>query len=180
MTDYERPVDGEEGLSLIELIVVIVITGIVMGAVVMIFINSWRTQEEVVSVSEGTNRGQLVSSAIERAVRNAIEVEPPTASGGGTVLRVRTSLPGSLACQGFFLIDGGSRWTTSAGALGSSPASWPQWTDGVVQQSGTPFLVLTSEGVVEYAFDIATESAPVRFNGEVSPRSLAEGSSPCW
>jgi type II secretory pathway pseudopilin PulG len=173
-------VDGADvGLSLIELIVVIVITGIVMGAVVTIFVNSWRTQEEVVSVSEATNRGQLVSSAVERAVRNSVAVDVGTASGG-TVLRVKTTLGGELACQGFFLVDGGSHWTTSLGALGATPSAWPEWTDGVVQQGFTPFFVLTADGVVEYSFDVATESAPVRFNGEVSPRSLPEGSSPCW
>lgn len=171
--------ETDSGLSLIELIVVIVITGIIMGAVVTIFVNSWRTQEEVVSVSEATNRGQLVSSAVERAVRNSVAADVSSA-GGGTVLRVKTTLAGGLACQGFFLVDGGSRWMASAGALSATPAAWPEWTDGVVQQGSTPFFLLTAEGVVEYAFDVATESAPVRFNGEVSPRSLAEGSSPCW
>lgn len=171
--------ESDSGLSLIELIVVIVITGIVLGAVVTIFVNSWQTQEKVVSVSEATNRGQLVSSALERAVRNAVEVGDP-ASSGGTTLRIRTTLPGGLACQAFFVGADGLHWTTSAGALGSTPSAWPEWVDGVVQQGGTPFFVLTADGVVEYAFDVATDSAPVRFNGEVSPRSLAEGSSPCW
>lgn len=172
--------DPDLGLSLIELIVVIMVTAILMIAVVTIFVNSWRTQEEVASVSQATNRGQLISSAIERAVRNAVEVDPPASSGGGTVLRVRTSLPGSLECQGFFLTPGASHWTTSAGALSPTPSAWPQWTEGVLQQGGTPFFVLTAEGVLKYSFDVATESAPVRFSGEVSPRSLAEGSSPCW
>jgi prepilin-type N-terminal cleavage/methylation domain-containing protein len=171
--------EADSGLSLIELIVVVVITGIVLGAVATIFVNSWRTQEEVLRVSEATNRGQLVTSAVERAVRNAVAVDVVSA-GGGTALRVKTTLGGSLGCQGFFLVDGGSHWTTSAGALSATPADWPEWTDGVEQQGATPFFTLTAEGAVEYAFDVETESAPVRFNGEVSPRSLAEGSSPCW
>lgn len=179
MTADSRMDEADAGLSLIELIVVIVITGIVMGAVVTIFVNSWRTQEEVVSVSEATNRGQLVSSAFERAVRNAVAVDVASADGGIAV-QVRTTLGGTLVCQGFFLVDGGSHWTATAGALGTTPSAWPEWTDGVVQQGSTPFFVLSADGVVEYSFDIDTESAPVRFNGEVSPRSLAEGSSPCW
>lgn len=179
MSHAESIGDSEAGLSLVELIVVILITGIFMGAVAMIFVNSWRTQEDVVSVSEATDRGQLVSSAVERAVRNAVAVDVSNADGG-TTLRVRTTLGGALACQGFFLVDGGSHWTTGPGALGATPSAWPAWTDGVVQQGSNPFFVLTADGVVEYAFDVTTESSPVRFRGEVSPRSLAEGSSPCW
>ena len=45
---------------------------------------------ERVSETEATNRGQLVSSAIERAVRNALAVEV----SGGDTLRVHTSLGG--------------------------------------------------------------------------------------
>lgn len=168
----------DDGISMIELIIVVLITGIILSAVATIFVNSWRAQEDVVSVSDATNRGQLVSAAVERAVRNSIAVDV-TSAGGGAVLRVKTTLGGGLACQGFYLVDGGSYWTTSAGALGATPSDWPEWTDGVEQQGSIPFFALDS-GVVDYAFDIATESAPVRFNGEVSPRSLAEGSSPCW
>lgn len=166
----------ERGLSLIELVVAILLSGILSIVIASILANSWQTQEDVVTVTAGTDRGQVLGAAIERAVRNAVAVE---VLNGGTVLRTRTTLDGALACQGFVLTDGEARWSSSTSLLGSS-AGWPIWKDGIAQRGTTPFFVQELDGTVAYTFDIKTESSPVRFAGEVSPRSLSVGSSSCW
>ncbi|QKJ19702.1 PilW family protein [Microbacterium hominis] len=167
----------DAGLGLIELIVAIVVSGIVVGAIVMIFVNSWKTQEEVTSVSQATTRGQLIGSTIERAMRNAIEFE---VSSGGTELRVRTTLDGSLRCQGFRLTADSARFTTSSGALTGDASAWPAWQTGIAARGTTAFFAAAGD-TVTYTFDITTESAPVRFAGEASTRTPTTGvSSPCW
>ncbi|WES65699.1 prepilin-type N-terminal cleavage/methylation domain-containing protein [Microbacter sp. GSS18] len=170
---------NERGLGLIELIVAVVVAGIVVAAMATILVNSWRTQEDVTSVTQATNRGQVVSSAIERAVRNALFYQ---VSDGGTVLRVSTSLEGSLKCQGFRLIaDGAAHFTTSATALNATLSTWPDWQDGIRPQGTMPFFDDSAPGTVSYAFEIETDSAPVRFSGEVGPRSVQEGNpDSCW
>ncbi len=67
-------------------------------AIATIFVNSWRTQEQVTSVTQATNRGQVVGSTIERAMRNALYFD---VTESGTVLRVRTSLDGEPEVSGF-------------------------------------------------------------------------------
>jgi len=176
---HSEHVRDESGLSLIELVVTIMLTTIVGVGLVMILVNMWTAQEGVTSVTQATNRGQLVSSTIERAVRNsaAFEVSPD-----GTTLRVRTTLGHSLTCQGFRLTGGAgqAQLQTSAGALGPEE-EWTPWQEaGVVGQGAGPFFDRTAMSLT-YAFDIGTESSPVRFTGEISARTpVPKESSPCW
>lgn len=172
--------ERDDGLGLIELIVAIVVSGIVLAGIATIFVRSWQTQEQVISVSEATNRGQLVASGIERAVRNSLFSQ---VSDSGRVLRVSTSLPGGLKCQGFRLSSdsgGTARFSASATALGADTA-WAEWETGVLPQGTTPFFSKSIDGVVTYTFQIETESAPVRFTGTVASRSVQEGDNDsCW
>jgi hypothetical protein len=153
----------------------------------MVLVNSWRTQEDVVTVTDATNKGQVVASAIERAVRNGLEYE---ISNGGNTLRVRTSLTGSVECQGFHLVDGqAARFTASNGSIAGDPALWPEWiveveADVLPDDSVVPFFSdpAGASATVGFTFLIPTESAPVRFDGDVAPRSVdpSGGTAPCW
>ena len=155
---------------------------IVLVGVGTILINSWLTQQDVTSTTQATNRGQLISSAVERAMRNGMAFQVTGANG--SELWVWTSLAAGAQCQGFRLTDGHAQMKTSTGALGS-PADWPEWQDGILQRtttSGSPIDFFTEAGrTVSYTFDIRTESAPVRFGGEASTRYASSGGvNPCW
>ena len=168
-TNNER---SDAGVTLIELIIYVVLVTLVLGGVAMILINSWRTQENVLSESEATNRGQLVSSSIERAVRNGVAIDVQD----DNTLRVHTSLGGERACQGFSFAGDNASMRMTSGALGTG---WAQWQDGITAISGQPFLERDG-ATVTYAFEIATSGAPVRFVGTVAARNPTGVSSPCW
>jgi hypothetical protein len=168
---------AEAGLSLVELVVYILLASILLVAMASILVNSWRAQEDVISVTDATNRGQVMGSAVERAMRNALDFD---VDSSGTVLRVRTSLGGELACQGFLLDDGEARMSTSSGPLLLASSSWGDWESDVIRNGSTPFFAEVGDTVI-YTFDIETDSAPVRFAGEAAARSVPTGvSSPCW
>ncbi|MFE5410703.1 PilW family protein [Microbacterium sp. NPDC056569] len=169
---------NDAGLGLIELIVAVVVSGIVIAAVATIFINSWKTQEQVTSVTQATNRGQLVSSTVERAMRNALFFD---VTESGSVLRVRTSLTGDMRCQGFRLTDAAAQFTVDAAALPLPNTAWPVWKSGLAKQGSTPYFVRTAGGSLSYTFQISTNAAPVTFSGDVATRSEQEtGSGGCW
>jgi hypothetical protein len=173
--DAERLADA--GLSLIELIMYILLASVLLAGMAVILVNSWKTEKDVTSVTDATNRGQIMGSAVERAMRNALDFD---VDASGTTLRVRTSLSGELACQGFLLTDGAARIATSSGALPADTASWGDWGGAVAQNGSTPFFAETGD-TVTYTFDLETDGAPVRFSGEAAARSVATGvSSPCW
>jgi type II secretory pathway pseudopilin PulG len=176
-----RPAVTDEGLGLIEVIVAIVVSTIVLVGVGTILINSWLTQQDVTSTTQATNRGQLISSAVEKAMRNGIAFQ--VTGTNGSELWVWTSLPAGAACQGFRLTDGQAQMTSSSGLLGA-PTDWPEWQEGVQQRTiaGVPIDFFTEAGrTVSYTFDIRTDSAPVRFGGEASTRYASSGGvNPCW
>lgn len=176
----------DDGLGLLELIVAVVVSGIVIIAMGMMFINSWRAQEQVISTTEATNRGQVVSSMIERAMRNALYFEVrngAAVASAGDALYVRTSLAGSLRCQAFQLTEGAAPDFGSvllATSDGTLPALSP-WKTGIVRQGTTAYFQKASAGTVTYTFQIETDASPVSFIGDIAPRSTQEpGGSPCW
>ncbi len=166
----------DAGITLIELIIGMLIASVVLGATVLIFVNSWRTEASVTSTTQATNTGQVVASTIERAVRNADFVE---VAADHKTLQVQTSLGGSLTCQGFHLAGDALRMTIRSTPLGS-PALWPEWEDGLAAQGAAPFVSRT-EHTVNYAFDMTTDALPVHFTGQASLRSVSTGETrTCW
>lgn len=179
MTQAAKGARDDAGLTLIELIMYMLLASVLLGAMATILVNSWSTQRDVQTTNEATNRGQLIGQSIERAMRNAQAFDVST---DGTLLRVDTRLGGSRRCQGFWMNGGAAYMTTSASALPSAVTpDWPDpWQSGVVQNGSTRFF--EQDGLsVTFTFDITTDSAPVRFQGEAAMRTPATGgSSPCW
>lgn len=166
----------DDGVSLIELVVYVLIASVLLLATVAILTNSWSIQRNVTNVTNATNRGQLMTSTIERAMRNAIAFD---VSVDGSTLLVHTSLGGTLVCQGFALTAGEARMSLSGSALGAS-STWPVWQMGATQRGSTPFFAETGS-TVAYTFDISTTAAPVRFTGQAAARSATAGViAPCW
>ncbi|KAF2416374.1 prepilin-type N-terminal cleavage/methylation domain-containing protein [Microbacterium sp. B35-30] len=178
---------NDRGLGLIELIVAILVSTIVLAGIATVLINSWLTQNDVLSTSEATNRGQLVSSAIERAVRNATEFKT---QDGDTQLWVHTVYDDPTGadprtCQAFDLGEGKAQMKRAATDLAAaSPSVWiddsqQRWVVEVEPADGLPMFQKDGQ-VLTYTFEIATDSAPVRFQGEVSMRVGGTGGTPCW
>lgn len=174
--------DDDAGLTLIELIVGIVVSTIVLIGVGTIMINSWLAQNDVLSTTEATNRGQFVSSSIERAMRNALDFE---VRAGGSQLWVHTTYTDHRECQAFQLTDGVAEMKMGAPSIDA--LAWGRWLDAAdysgfevdVNVPGTGAFAQSGD-TLEYDFSIATDSAPVQFSGEASIRAGEEGSGGCW
>jgi type II secretory pathway pseudopilin PulG len=171
---------AESGLSLVELIIVVMLVGIMGGAMAIILVNSWTAQNDVTTTTQATNRGQLIGQSIERAMRNAQQVN---VSPDGTMLQVHTYQAGSKQCQAFWFTGGAAYMTQNSGALPPAAVnSWPNsWQSGVQAHGSTPFFTLTGNAV-GYRFDISTNVAPVAFSGQAALRVLPMSgvSAPCW
>ncbi|MFB7885672.1 prepilin-type N-terminal cleavage/methylation domain-containing protein [Microbacterium sp. NPDC056057] len=171
------PRRDDSGLSLVELIVVVVLLGILAGVVGTILANSWRAQNDVTTTTEATNSGQLVGQSVERAVRNGVALR---ITDGGSTLWVRTAYTNNRQCQIFWVSsDGGLHMASAAtGAALPSPTSWAS--DVTKVPGSTAFFTLVGSNSVDYAFNVGTAAAPVRISGSASLRTSPSGGGSCW
>ena len=168
--------DDDEGVTLVELILYMIIGSLVASVIVMVLVNTFRAQSNVVSETSATTRGQLVASTLERSMRNALAY---SVSSDGSTLLVRTSLDNYLVCQGFALSStSGAQFIQTSSSLPAS-STWPVWQSGVTQHGSMPFITQTLNGV-SYSFDVTTDSSPVHIAGTTTARNLTGVTSPCW
>jgi len=196
----------DEGLSLIELIIYIVVLGILGVGSVTIFLNMWKTQANIDAQTQGTAHGQLVGSEIEKAMRNATGFQ---VISGGNGLIVQTTFPGARQCQEFsFDATGGvDNQGTLSMAFSAAPArsltARDAWQDGLnpastLHPDGEFTALFTAVGLnghvvtvapagVHYSFkatapDRDTTSGPVTFSGSAFPRDSNQVGdvSTCW
>jgi hypothetical protein len=165
----------EEGITLVEQIVVMAVTLIVLGGLALVFINMWRAQSNVDSTTFSTARGQQIGEQIERAVRNA---EAVRVDDGGNTLRVHTRLPGAAACQAWSVSGSDLRVASGMGPLGS-PTTWAAWTSNLAPLPSGAHFTGDADGL-EYAFRFQTSGAPVDISGESYARTASDVSAPCW
>lgn len=191
----------EDGLSLIELIVYVVVLGVILIGLSVMLVNMWNTQADVDAQTKATTNGQFVSSEIERAMRNSTGFQ---VLDGGSTLLVQTSLSSaSLRCQSFHYDPTGGVDGTGTLQFSASAAPAPAATSGYAWQKGVVAYVdgsfnkfftyvdaagaPTLNGVgIHYSFtakaaDPKTTAGTVTFVGTAYPRNATlEGVSTCW
>ncbi len=111
----------------------------------MMFINMWLTQEHVDAQTQATTHGQLVSSEVEKAMRNAAGFKVIDA---GSTLLVETSFSGAEKCQAFHFdpaggVEGqGTLHMVLASAPAPAPSAGYAWQDGIAPHTDVVFSKL--------------------------------------
>lgn len=82
----------ERGVTMVEMIVVMLITSVILLAIGSMYISTLQVQRTVVALSESTNAAQLVARSVDDGVRNGVELRPlGTGTDGGQLLVVCTA-----------------------------------------------------------------------------------------
>lgn len=184
----------DDGLSLIELIVVIVVSGLFAGLLTALFINGWTTQERSVARDSATGQASVVKSTFSHALRNATAVR---VSESGTrvdavVAEVDDSLTGwAWECRAWVLKDESIRYSAGASALGADTSGWtilagrsPERPLDMVAgaMGGAAFALVGSKGV-QLAVDITVGDEPNTVSisdGMTAQAVTSEGALACW
>lgn len=183
LSERAAPHSDDSGLSLIEVIIYVVILGIITTAIAAFFFSTWRAQATVTDQVDSTERGQLIATQIEIAMRNAVafRITDATLAGDlpdGSTLLVATSMAGSNACMAFHLSGGDAQLTSNTGAH-FSPPPWPTWQAGILlheNADGSTDYIFTrvDADVLEYSFDATSQDgATVHFEGRAYQRNTS-------
>jgi len=205
MAEYVRGAPGEEpadeGLTLIELLIYMVLAVVVLFIVGGLLITSLTSEQKVRDSTQASNVGQLVAQSVGQGVRNATAMKVIDLGGGSQLLMVRTaSVTTSQAwvCEAWYFGGGEVRTirTSPASAIPTSPANIATWTllgTGIKSVSGgavvTPLPItaplITEPRSIQLTFDVTTGTGkPVRINTaatSLQPKlSSGVNSSPCF
>lgn len=179
------PEPSDDGLSLVELIVVIAVGAIVAALVAGIFISGIRSQAATRDRDVATGKAQVVTDSLQTSIRNADGVETD-----GTTLwaHVATDVTDwecrawTLTASGNFVYahgpsalgpvdeSNGSKLISTQDGLQGAPVN-------VSATDGEP-LFRHADGQLSYALAVTVGDATVRVAGSVTPQAKSEGTAP--
>lgn len=192
--------DSEDGFTLIELMVTVLLLTLVLGVVAGIMISTMNTEKSVRSVTSATNSGQLVVRTVEQGVRNSQTMIPagasapvpfslttPTASDQLLIVRtVGSAATISTTCSAWYYQASSKtlRYKTSSSAIpapaASVLASWTLLADGISPISaGTVFSQNNQRLVIAFAVD-AGKSPSVKFQTSIGSQTGMAGGATCF
>ncbi|WP_291378276.1 prepilin-type N-terminal cleavage/methylation domain-containing protein [Demequina sp.] len=142
----------DEGFTLVELIVYMVLFGIVGTMVVMLVWNGYRSQLNVTETTYNSGNLQNAATALDHDVRYSSAF---SVTEGGALLRTRTWVgdpeTGGFQCHGWYVdstnntLHRGTGAGNTAGASAGTARLWPLYADGVV--ASTAFTAVDDQTV---------------------------------
>lgn len=190
--------DSEDGFTLIELMVTVLLLTLVLGMVAGVMISTMNTEKSVRSVTGATNSGQLIVRAVEQRARNAqamtsasgpllFSLTSPVTSDQLLIVRsVGSSAAITTTCSAWYYQASSKslRYKTSPSAI-SAPsaaalASWTLLADGIRPIStGAVFSVSGQRLALAFAVD-AGKSPSVKFQTSIGSQTGMVGGAPCF
>jgi Flp pilus assembly pilin Flp len=105
-----RIVRDEDGLTLVEVVVVCVVGIIVVGVPLMLAVQAWRGQNEATSRGAATNRVEIGMARLMPDLRHAVHTTTITSTGATLTVPVRSAAGGAVPTTQQVV------WTCTAGA----------------------------------------------------------------
>jgi prepilin-type N-terminal cleavage/methylation domain-containing protein len=192
MTLARRLRRDQEGFTLVELLVYVLLFGIILVIVGGMLINSTRAERGVRGSADASNLGQLISQSVQRGVRNAVAISLPTTTDHTqllTVLTAGTQTPVVWSCQSWYYTpdNGGAVYTkksTPAAAIAAPTAgtlgTWMKLGTGIVPVTGDRLFNTTGTNGISVAFRVsAGDRRPVLIQTTAMSRSQPTAGAPC-
>lgn len=169
---------GDDGMSLVELIMYVLIGALFLGLVATLFASSLRSGEQTRDRDAATGTAQVVAESLQTSVRNASDVH---LADDILLARVATGSDG-WECRAWALRSGELRYTTSSAAIPvGTTEGWTALATGVTGTGpdGTAFSV--AEDTVSIGYRVAVGEATATITTAVTAQARSEGAVPaCW
>lgn len=119
----KSPLRDDAGVSLVELIIVVVVMGIVGSLITMIFVNGLTSQQATAARDLATGRATVITETLADSIRNAVAIRV-NADGSRVDATVAVSST-AFECRAWAIqADGDFVYDTGAAALPASTTSW--------------------------------------------------------
>lgn len=182
----------EEGFTLVELIIYVLLLALVLAVVAGLFLSLYRTQNSVEAVTNATTNGQSANNSIQAGIRNSTAFVL-TGNGTDQLLVARTLGTGSAVsngCQAWYYSAGDHsiRSTLLSAPLSAVPAestasAWTLLAGDVEPIAGTTVFsrASASDPTLTLAFSSAAGTGPrIQFSSSVASRIAGTDVSACY
>ncbi len=196
MASSRMNIDSDDsGMSLIELIVVILVSSLLLGLLAMTFINGWTSQQKAIARDTATGQANVLRTTMADSLRNATAIR---VSGSGTrvdavVAKPSASYTGTWEweCRAWVVLNESVRYSAGSTARGTDASTWAALVgkstqrpfDKVSAPTGTvPFVLVGSKGV-QATLDVTVGEEPktVRIADGMTAQAVAPtGAIACW
>ncbi|WP_269454405.1 type II secretion system protein [Microbacterium sp. TNHR37B] len=170
---------GESGMSLIELLVVIVVSGIVLSVVAAVFVNGWTAQQQASARNAATAELNAITADVTESVRNATVTR---VSAGGTRLdaKVLGADGATWQCRAWHLDAGRLRYSSGTSARSASSAAWTAIASDV-RGTFTAGAAFSSSGTrVSIGLRMTRGDVSVTITSGAAAQVVQAGGPSCW
>lgn len=172
----------EEGITLVELLIVIFVSTLFLGLLAVLFSNGLSTQRQATARDTATGKALVVSESLQSSIRNATAV---SVAGSGARVDAVVILPGGgFECRAWALDAGGAlRYSAGAVARGTDVGSWKPLMQGArgTLAAGAAFAADGARGIdVGIAVTVGDETARVTDGVTAQAVATADEVPTCW
>lgn len=181
---------GDDGFTLIELIVYCLLLVLVVSVVGGVLISAQTSERTVRSVTAASTQSQLIADSIGTGIRNASDFEVRDMAEGDQLLLARVAVGATSitwTCAAWYYdssAEGSMRYTRSTGRiLEPSQRDLDGWTllgEGVQQVSGATIFDQTGSTLKVEFTGSTDDSAPVAITSSTASRLGTAESEPCF
>lgn len=186
---------NDQGVSLVELIVVVVVSSLLAGLLTTIFVNGLTTQQKSTARDTATGQANVVTTTMAEALRNSTSIR---VSGAGTRLDAVVTKPSvsftgtwEWECRAWAFVDESVRFSAGSTPRASDTSGWTVLVgksaqrplDKAAAPSGvTPFTLVGAKGVnIALDITIGDEQKTVKLSNGMTAQAVATtGAIACW
>jgi len=176
---------NDDGITLVELIIVVIVGAVLLGGVAIMFANGLTSQAQAADRDLATGRATVIANSLQTSIRNAdaVKVEPDQ----HTVRAVVAMPAGGWECRAWALTAGGEmKYKTSASSIAlDNVDAWTTLAPGVTGSLASadgpvPFAMSASGRQLSIGLVVAAGDVTVPIHSGVTAQARVEGSGPCW
>lgn len=171
----------DQGLTLVELTVAVVVGAIVLTLIAVTFINGFTAQRDGVARDGATGAANVVASSIATSIRNATGFH---VNDEGTRVDATYIAPdGTPECRAWELLPGGALVYRAdpGGALPAAEPSWGALATGVVGTLGAAEIFADDGGKsLRIGMEITMDEITIAVTDGVTAQAVRDGGLLCW
>jgi hypothetical protein len=190
VSDTNDVAADERGITLIEVLVYALLLSFVLAIAGGMLISAVKVSQTVVSMTENSTSGQLVSRSVVTGIRNSSDFQLSNPTGDDQLLIARRATAGTavdwMCVAWYYSAADGTVWSTSSSteiplpATSADVSTWTLLTSDVLPATGTTVFSALNDRLSISILGLDGAHRPIDITSSATSRAGASGSLTCY